>query len=255
MSSPVGNIDRERLDHTGVHLGRQVHLDGSLLPQPTPHNCPASSIWQDFFGFKGRPGGVGQAKVDVEGSVPGDGLAGTRLVALDPVGLCSPDEGERIRDLVQEEPFVFQGPETRSRDPFCPRLFTLIRTFRSSGRAVTNSLKFNNRNGPKSTGVGSISQASLSGSQQGSRSRHARLQPDHSTWHPSPRKHALWPNAWRSTTPPNMGHGSTSPKSDSPPWPANAATGTSASSTSSTTNSPPGRTPPTLTSAGANTHR
>ena len=42
MPSPVGNIDRERLDHTRVHLGRQIHLDGSPLPQPAPHNHPMS---------------------------------------------------------------------------------------------------------------------------------------------------------------------------------------------------------------------
>ncbi|MEK8143160.1 hypothetical protein NKH18_15920 [Streptomyces sp. M10(2022)] len=54
----------------------------------------------------------------------------------------------------------------------------------------------------------------------------------------TPTKPSPSPSAWRSTTPRNTAHGSTSPKSNSPHSPANA-------STPSTPNSPPGRTPPT----------
>lgn len=74
-------------------------------------HCPASSSWQEFFSFEVGDCGVGQAQVHLQWPVPGDGLVGPDGVVLDAVVLGSFDEGERVGDVVEEQPLVFQGPE------------------------------------------------------------------------------------------------------------------------------------------------
>jgi hypothetical protein len=73
--------------------------------------CPASSSWQDFFYFKGGDGGVGQAQVHLQWPVPGDRFVGALGVVLDSVVLGPLDQGQRVGDLVEEQPLVLQCPE------------------------------------------------------------------------------------------------------------------------------------------------
>lgn len=73
--------------------------------------CPASSSWQGFFDFEVGDGGAGEAGVDVGGPIPGDGLVGSDVVVVLPVGVHVLDEFEGVADLFPEQPLVFHGPE------------------------------------------------------------------------------------------------------------------------------------------------
>lgn len=82
---------------------------------------------------EGGDGGVGQAQVDLLGPVPGDGLVRADLVVFDAVLLGVLGEHDGVVDLVDEQPLVLQVPKPRSRDPFCPGVFTRVRTCANSG--------------------------------------------------------------------------------------------------------------------------
>ena len=110
--------------------------------------CPASGSWQGFFLFEGGDGRAGAAEVDFEGPVLGDGFVRAHGVVFDAVVLGSLDECEGVGDVAWEQALVFQCPNPRSRDLFCPGDLTRVRTCRSSGWRMMNSSKFSDRNGP-----------------------------------------------------------------------------------------------------------
>ena len=98
--------------------------------------------------FEGGDGRAGAAEVDFEGPVPSDGFVRAHGVVFDAVVLDSLDECESVGDVVEEQALVFQCPNPRSRDPFCPGDLTGVRKCRSSGWRMMNSSKFSDRNGP-----------------------------------------------------------------------------------------------------------
>ena len=98
--------------------------------------------------MKGGDGRVGQAKVQLLGPVPGDGLVGANGVVLDPALLGPVGESDGVGDLVDEECSYSKVPKPRSRDPFCPGVRNLVRTWASSGWLAMKASNRNERNGP-----------------------------------------------------------------------------------------------------------
>ena len=83
--------------------------------------CPASSSWQVFGGGKGGGVGVGVAEVDVQRSVPGQGLVRTDLVVLAAVGVGVLDQRQDVVDLLEEQSFVLQRAEPAFTGPVLSR--------------------------------------------------------------------------------------------------------------------------------------
>lgn len=94
--------------------------------------CLASRSRQDFFDFEVGDGGVGQAGVDLGGSIPGDCLVRADVVVVLPVRGDLVDEFEPVVDFLAEQPFVR----------------TRVRTCLSSGCRMMNNSKVAERNGP-----------------------------------------------------------------------------------------------------------
>ena len=101
-------LDGASLHAVGSVLGDEHSLMGKALQLLT---CPASSRWQVLGLGKVGDEGVGEAEVDVVGSVPGDGLVGADGVVVDAVVLGVRDEVQGVVDLFEEEAFVLQGAE------------------------------------------------------------------------------------------------------------------------------------------------
>src|SRR5699024_12761377 len=87
-------------------------------PQRAPASSwPAASSWQDLFSCEVGDGGVGQPQVDLRGPVPRDRFVRAGVVVLDAVVLRALNQGQGVGDVVEEEPFVLQRPESAFAGP------------------------------------------------------------------------------------------------------------------------------------------